>query len=243
MFRPVPTTPGLGWIPFRLIAFVILVLALVLAAVLLFGLERQQLLLRDFSQGQPVPTELFAALWQSRRDLIFMTLLVFLVGAVGIGTVITFVHYNSTRRTLEEVKGLARNILQSIPTGILTLSPSGVITAVNPTAEAVLKRSSLDLLGHAYESVFTEGDLMRVGVGQRITDSPARQPGRPLVSRRGPGTTHHQGHDRRTHRRRRTIGGHHFASAGRDGVAGDGTTRASGRKTHGLAYLVCRGRA
>jgi len=162
MFRPIPTTPGLGWIPFRLIAFVILLLALVLAAVLLFGLERQQLLLRDFSQGQPVPTELFAALWQSRRDLILVTLLVFLVGAVGIGTVITFVHYKSTRRTLEEVKGLARNILQSIPTGILTLSPSGVITAVNPTAEAVLKRSSLDLLGHAYESVFTEGDLMRV---------------------------------------------------------------------------------
>jgi PAS domain S-box-containing protein len=59
------------------------------------------------------------------------------------------------------VKGLARNILQSIPTGILTLNRSGVITAVNPTAEAVLKRPSAELLGHSYETVFSEGETIR----------------------------------------------------------------------------------
>ena len=59
------------------------------------------------------------------------------------------------------MKGLARNILQSIPTGILTLNSSGVITAVNPTAEAVLKRLSTELLGHSYESVFSEGETIR----------------------------------------------------------------------------------
>ena len=88
-------------------------------------------------------------------------ILVFLVGAIGIAAVITFLHYDSSRSTLEEVKGLARNILQSIPTGILTLNRNGIITAVNPTAEAVFKRSSTELLGHSYESTFAEGETIR----------------------------------------------------------------------------------
>jgi signal transduction histidine kinase len=43
----------------------------------------------------------------------------------------------------------------------LTLNRAGVITAVNPMAEAVLKRSAAELLGHSYESVFAEGDTIR----------------------------------------------------------------------------------
>ena len=134
---------------------------MVVSVILLFSLEQEKLLLQGFTQGKTVPTELFPALWQSRNDLIVVTLLVFLVSAIGIAAVITFLHYDSTRRTLEEVKGLARNILESIPTGVLTVNPSGVITAVNPTAEAVLKRSATDLLGNSYESVFAEGETIR----------------------------------------------------------------------------------
>jgi PAS domain S-box-containing protein len=124
-------------------------------------LEQEKLLLQGLTQGKAVPTDLLPALWQSRHDLIVLTLLMFLVSAIGIAAVITFLHYDSTKRTLEEVKGLARNILQSIPTGVLTVNPSGVITAANPTAEAVLKRSATDLLGNSYESVFAEGETIR----------------------------------------------------------------------------------
>jgi PAS domain S-box-containing protein len=161
MFRPIPEATLFRRIPYRLITSVLLILALVVSVILLFSLEREKLLLQGFAQGKTVPTELFPALWQSRSDLIVITLLVFLVSAIGIAAVITFLHYDSTRSTLEEVKGLARNILQSIPTGILTLSRSGIITAVNPTAEAVLKRLSAELLGHSYESIFSEGETIR----------------------------------------------------------------------------------
>jgi PAS domain S-box-containing protein len=161
MFRPVPQATLFLRIPYHLIASVVVILALVVSVILLFSLEQEKLLLQGFAQGQTVPTELFSALWQSRRDLIVVALLVFLVSAIGIAAVITYLHYDSTRSTLEEVKGLARNILQSIPTGILTLNRSGVITAVNPTAEAVLKRSSMELLGHSYESAFAEGETIR----------------------------------------------------------------------------------
>jgi PAS domain S-box-containing protein len=161
MFRPIPEATLFRRIPYRLIASVLLILALVVSVILLFSLEQEKLLLQGFAQGQTVPTELFPALWQSRSDLIVVTLFVFLVSAIGIASVITFLHYESTRSTLEEVKGLARNILQSIPTGILTLSRSGMITAVNPTAEAALHRSAADLLGNSYESVFAEGETIR----------------------------------------------------------------------------------
>ena len=161
MFRPIPEATLFRRIPYRLIASVLLILALVVSVILLFSLEQEKLLLQGFTQDKTVPTELFPALWQSRSDLIVVTLLVFLVSAIGIAAVIIFLHYDSTRSTLEEVKGLARNILQSIPTGVLTLNRSGVITAVNPTAEAVLKRPSAELLGHSYETVFSEGETIR----------------------------------------------------------------------------------
>ncbi|CAE6714084.1 MAG: PAS domain-containing protein [Nitrospira sp.] len=161
MFRPIPEAALLRRAPYRLIAAVLLILALVVSVILLFSLEQEKLLLQGVTQGKTVPTDLFPALWQSRRDLTLVALLVFLVSAIGITAVITFLHHDSTLRTLEEVKGLARNILESIPTGVLTLNRSGIITAVNPSAEVVLKRASTDLLGHSYESVFTEGDTIR----------------------------------------------------------------------------------
>ncbi|MCI1278140.1 MAG: ATP-binding protein [Nitrospira sp.] len=161
MFRPIPEAAFLRRAPYRLIAAVLLMLALVVAVILLFSLEQEKLLLQGVTQGKTVPTDLFPALWQSRRDLMLVALIVFLVSAIGITAVITFLHYDSTIRTLEEVKGLARHILQSIPTGVLTLNRRGIITAINPSAETVLKRASIDMLGYSYELVFTEGNPIR----------------------------------------------------------------------------------
>jgi PAS domain S-box-containing protein len=99
--------------------------------------------------------------WQWPRDVVLLILFLLLVSAISMAAMISFLHYASTKRTLEEVKGLARNILQSIPTGILSVNRSGIITAVNPTAEAVLKRAAADLLGNSYESVFASGEIIR----------------------------------------------------------------------------------
>jgi PAS domain S-box-containing protein len=162
MFRPVPTAIFWRKIPYRPIAVVVLVLALVVSVILLFSLEREKLLLQGLTQGGTVPMELFPALWQSRRDVILVTVLVFLVSAIGIAGVIMLLHYDSTRRTLEEVKGLARNILESIPTGVLTINRNGQVTAVNPSAAATLKRSTEELLGQSYEQMFSQGDTIRI---------------------------------------------------------------------------------
>lgn len=170
MFRPLPKTNQGLRIPYRIITPVVIILALVVTVILLFSFEREKLLLQGFAQGQSVPTELFPAFWQSRYDLIVVTLFVFLVSAVGIAVVITFISYDSTKRTLEEVKGLARNILESIPTGVITINRNGQVTAINPSAVATLKRSTEELLGQSYEQLFPEGDMIRIVLDGALRD-------------------------------------------------------------------------
>ncbi|MCA1957630.1 MAG: PAS domain-containing protein [Nitrospira sp.] len=171
MFRPVP--PATVWrkIPSRSIAIVVFILALVVSVMLLFTLEREKLLVEGLMQGGTLPTEVPLALWRSRRDVMLVAGLVFLVSAIAIGAIITFLYYDSARRTLEEVKGLARNILRSIPAGILTVNHSGIITAVNPAAEQILGRPSSDLLGHRYDIVFAEGDPVRLILDEAVKES------------------------------------------------------------------------
>lgn len=168
MFRPIPETTLFRRIPYRLIASVLLLLALVVSVVLLVSLEREKLSLRGFTEGAKAPTELFQALWQSRNDLIVETLLGFLVSAIGIAAVMTFLHYDATRRTLEEVKELARNILQGIPTGVLTVNQEGLVSAMNPAAEVVLNRVSPSLLGNSYDAIFLEADPIRQALDEAL---------------------------------------------------------------------------
>lgn len=138
MFRPIPQAAFFRKAPVWLLASIPILLGIGFVILLLLRVEAL-----------------------SKPDLVVLALLIVLGMAVSIAAVMSFLHYASTKRTLEEVKGLARNILQSIPTGILTINRSGVITAVNPTAEAVLKRPAADLLGTSYESVFVRGELIR----------------------------------------------------------------------------------
>lgn len=161
MFRPSPETILFQKVPLRLIAAVLLILALAVAVLLLFSLQHEQWLVQGLTEGK-LSTGLFGGLWQSRHDLIAISVLLFLLSAIGITAVITFQHDTNTRRTLEEVKGLARNILESIPTGILTVNRAGQVTAVNPSAVATLKRSTEALLGRPYDQAFPEGEMMRI---------------------------------------------------------------------------------
>ena len=153
MFRPVPKTGFLHSNSHRLIASFIVSLAVAVAVVLFFGSARNEPLVR-----------------QSGSDFVVLAVLLFVMGGLGIAGVIAFLHHDTTRRTLEEVKGLARNILHSIPTGVLTINRGGVITAVNPAAESVFQRSSADLLGNAYASVFPADDTIRRVLDEALRD-------------------------------------------------------------------------
>lgn len=170
MFRPHPETTIFRNIPIRQIVAVLLIVAVVVGILLVISLERQRFVFSGLTEGKPFSAELDVALGQSQRDLIAITILLFLVGGIGISAVVTYLNYRNTRQTLEQVKGLARHILHGIPTGILTISRDGIITAMNPAAESILQKPSYALLGNQYDSVFAEGDSIRHVLTKTLQD-------------------------------------------------------------------------
>lgn len=165
MFRPRPETPFFQHVFIRQILATLLILAIVVGILLVFSLEHQSLI-ESLKENREDSSELNDAVGHSRRNLITITLLLFFVGGVGITAVVTYLHYANTKENLEEVKGLARHILESIPTGVLTVSEEGIITAANPTAETILERTADSLLGKHYGVVFGEGHPIQVILAQ-----------------------------------------------------------------------------
>lgn len=165
MFRPRPETPFFQHVFIRQILATLLILAMVVGILLVFSLEHQSLI-ESLTEGREDSSELSDAVGHSRRNLITITLLLFFVGGVGITAAVTHLHYANTKENLEEVKGLARHILESIPTGVLTVSEDGIITAANPTAETILERTADSLLGRHYGVVFGEGHPIQVLLAQ-----------------------------------------------------------------------------
>ena len=161
MFRPNPEHGPFYFIPLRLIISVLIILALAVSVILMFSLEHERVVVQGLTSGHDIPTNLFPALWQSRRDLITIAVLLFLLSGTGIASIVTYQHYQGTRRTLEAVKGLARNVLHNLPTGIISTNRSGIITAVNPKAESIVGYPAARLLGSNYEDIFPEGDTIR----------------------------------------------------------------------------------
>ncbi|MEW6681710.1 MAG: ATP-binding protein [Nitrospirota bacterium] len=151
MFRPSPQQPILGYFPLRVIVPVLVIVAAVVAIVAFLGLEHERRILEQVTnQGAPVES--------ARARLIQTTALLFLFAGLCISALLTYQSYQSTKRTLERVKGLARNILHSIPSGVLTVDQAGRVTAINPMAERILGVTAESTLGRGLDRRFGVDD-------------------------------------------------------------------------------------
>src|ERR1051326_7495840 len=54
---------------------------------------------------------------------------------------------DANRHNLAELRALNQNVVESIPSGLVTLSPSGLVTFANPAAAQILRRDARDLVG------------------------------------------------------------------------------------------------
>lgn len=174
MFRPEPERTLFGYIPVRLIISILLVFAIAISIVLILGIEREKNLVAELSQENGSPP-LFSLLYlKTQRDIVQVTLVLFLLVAVGVSILTTYQSYHTTRKTLESVKSLTRNILESIPTGVITVDSKGRITSVNQSAEKILSLGSGALgkklsdfltpssdLGHLLDEVLSGGASFR----------------------------------------------------------------------------------
>ena len=81
----------------------------------------------------------------------------------------TFEELDANRQNLAELRALNQNVVESIPSGLFTLSPEGVVTFINPAGCFILHEEAQTVIGHRIEQFgFYTGDEWR-GVREKFT--------------------------------------------------------------------------
>jgi two-component system sensor histidine kinase HydH len=153
MFRPAREHSRFGYVPLRLVASVFSLFALLLGIAVVVGMQYEQRLVsskaltrRDVSSPALLSSLALGDLLKTLAVLLFLA-------AVGILFFTTFQNYRVVTKTFERVKSHVRNILQSIPTGVLTLDSRGVVTALNNAAERLLGLRASVIVGRSVDEV------------------------------------------------------------------------------------------
>lgn len=174
MFRPRRELRLFGTVPIRHILLVVLVLGLAVTALQVIALERErtaveQSLRQGEAGGPPGSTRAFA---RARSDILKASGVLFFLAMAGIAAILTYHNYHSINRALEQTKTLARNILESIPTGVITVDRRGRVTSANASAERLLSLGRRGILRWAYQDVFRSqpefAEILRAALDNRV---------------------------------------------------------------------------
>ena len=135
MFRPGHPRFSLGYVPVRLALTAFALIGLLLAAAVAVGIqyERHRLL----TSGAPAagsPGLLRGLSWPE----LVAAFAVLLLAAIGLVLFGAYRNYRAVTQTFERVKSLMQNILESIPTGVLTLDAGGAVSSLNGPGERLL---------------------------------------------------------------------------------------------------------
>ena len=129
MFRPAPSSAFWRALPLRLVLSIVGLLALVLATGVLIGMRYAAPLL-ETAVSPAARTRL------TNQGILLAWL--FLLPALGILVFTTLQSYMAVTRRFERSKTLMRNILDTIPTGVLTTDSHATLTSFNRAAERLL---------------------------------------------------------------------------------------------------------
>src|SRR5712691_2566432 len=163
MFRPARRRSWLGDVVVRLAASVFGLSAVLLAIAFVAGMRygRDGSVAAERGGGTS-----WSLMWRAvgglaAGDALKALAAVLVLVAVGILFVTTVLHYRAITHTFERVKSLMRNVLQSIPTGVLTFDARGVITSLNSAAERLLGLRASAVVGRQIEDVLkTVNDIL-----------------------------------------------------------------------------------
>lgn len=151
MFRSAPPRPLVSKVPARAGVWMVLILGLALLGTLVHQLyteEREVMsLLTDQGKAAPAVAEAIA---EARWRFVGAAGAFFLFGTAAVVLLIVLYNQKVTALALEDVKGLARDVLQNIPTGVITLDRAGIITSVNRAAGRLLPLPMQDAVGRPF---------------------------------------------------------------------------------------------
>ena len=94
-------------------------------------------------------------------DVTTLVLALLTLAALGLVFFTPILSYRAMTQTFERVKGLMRNILESIPTGVLTLDRRGAVTSLNGAAERLLGLRATAAVGRRLGELDTPRDLVQ----------------------------------------------------------------------------------
>jgi two-component system sensor histidine kinase HydH len=94
-----------------------------------------------------------AARKEDARHTVIMAVILLLIGLSGIVSLFLAQAYRSARTSLTRIKAFSDTVVENMPIGLLTIDAEGRITSFNQTAEEVLRRASLDVLGKRAEEI------------------------------------------------------------------------------------------
>ena len=88
----------------------------------------------------------------------------------------TFEELDANRQNLAELRALNQNVVESIPSGLITLSPDGIVTFVNPAGSLILQRDLHSAIGRRVSELefFSDQEWYEVRA-TLTTSSPVRK--------------------------------------------------------------------
>ena len=90
------------------------------------------------------------------RHTVIMAVILLLIGLAGIVSLFLAQAYRSARTSLTRIKAFSDTVVENMPIGLLTLDREGRVTSFNQTAEAVLGRSSGEVVGKKAHEILPE---------------------------------------------------------------------------------------
>jgi two-component system sensor histidine kinase HydH len=97
-----------------------------------------------------------AARMEDVRHTVIMALILLLIGLAGIVSLFLAQAYRSARTSLTRIKAFSDTVVENMPIGLVTLDSEGRVTSFNQTAEAVLRRSSGEVVGKKASEILPE---------------------------------------------------------------------------------------
>ncbi len=84
---------------------------------------------------------------QDRRRTIWMAVIFLLIGFTGIVSLLLAQGYRTARSSLSRIKAFSDSLVENMPIGLAAFDGSGILTALNQTAENILNRRAAEAIG------------------------------------------------------------------------------------------------
>lgn len=90
---------------------------------------------------------------QDRRRTIWMAVIFLLIGFTGMVSLLLAQGYRTARSSLSRIKAFSDSLVENMPIGLAAFDGSGILTALNQTAENILNRRAAEAIGKTAEEV------------------------------------------------------------------------------------------